>query len=64
MRPGRDLGVNRPLGTARAPHGPPAPPDARFAVPRLYKDGSGGILIADELVFADVASDCGQFLLG
>ena len=42
----------------------PAPPDARYAVPRLYKDNSEGILIADELVFADVASDCGQFLLG
>lgn len=36
----------------------PAPADAGFAVPYLFKDGSDGVLIADELIFG-VAADCG-----
>ena len=35
----------------------PAPADAGFAVPYVFKDGSEGVLIADELIFG-VAADC------
>ncbi len=35
----------------------PAPADAGFAVPYLFKDGSEGVLIADELIFG-IAADC------
>ncbi|MEM9565732.1 MAG: serine/threonine-protein kinase [Actinomycetota bacterium] len=36
----------------------PAPALARFAVPKIYKDGSPGVLLADELVFAPADSPC------
>ncbi|MEM7273247.1 MAG: hypothetical protein AAF547_09230, partial [Actinomycetota bacterium] len=42
----------------------PAPAAARYAVPRLYKDASTGVLTADELVFAPGGSDCEDLLLG
>lgn len=42
---------------------PPTPAGAAFAVTRLSKDDSGGVLFADELVFAERDSACGQILL-
>lgn len=39
-----------------------APPNAGFAVPRLFKDGSPGVVIADELVFAATGSGCNAIL--
>jgi serine/threonine-protein kinase len=42
----------------------PAPPGAAWAVPRLFKDNSEGVLIVDELVFASGDSDCVGILLG
>ena len=41
---------------------PSAPPDAAFVVTRLEKDDSGGILIADELVFAERDPACDSLL--
>ena len=38
----------------------PAPDTARYAVPELFKDGSAGLLLADELVFAESAAGCGD----
>lgn len=35
----------------------PVPPEAGFAVPYLFKDGSEGVMIADELIFG-VAEQC------
>ena len=42
----------------------PAPDRARFAVPKLYKDGSPGVLLADELVFAPADSPCSAIVDG
>ena len=39
-----------------------APPEARFAVPKLYKDSSPGVLLADELVFAPADSECASVI--
>ncbi|MEM1333678.1 MAG: hypothetical protein AAGG08_09490, partial [Actinomycetota bacterium] len=36
----------------------PAPAQARFAIPQLLKDDSPGVLIVDELVFAEVDAGC------
>ncbi len=41
-----------------------APPGATFAVPRVYKDNSEGVLNVDEMVFAQADSDCRNLLLG
>ncbi len=41
---------------------PSAPAEAAFAVTRLYKDDSGGVLIADELVFAERDPACDSLL--
>ncbi len=42
---------------------PPAPAGAEYAVPRIYKDNSPGLLYVDELVFANEESDCRDLLL-
>lgn len=39
-----------------------APPEARWAVPKIYKDGSPGVLLVDELVFGPVESACATVL--
>lgn len=41
---------------------PPPPANAAFAVTRLYKDDSGGVLFADELVFAERSTACEQLV--
>ncbi len=41
---------------------PAGPPAAAYAVTRLYKDASGGVLTADELVFAERDSACDELL--
>ncbi len=41
---------------------PAAPAEATFAVTRLYKDDSGGVLIADEVVFAERGSACAELV--
>lgn len=41
---------------------PAAPPGAAYAVTRLFKDSSGGVLSADELVFAERDSACDELL--
>ncbi len=42
---------------------PPAPVGAEYAVPRIYKDNSPGLLFVDELVFAEADSDCRDLLV-
>ena len=38
---------------------PPAPPDAAYAVTRLYKNAASGTMLVDELVFSEGDAVCG-----
>lgn len=36
----------------------PAPPQARYATPEVFKDASDGLLLIDEMIFAEASADC------
>ncbi|MEM9134810.1 MAG: serine/threonine-protein kinase [Actinomycetota bacterium] len=43
---------------------PPAPDEARYALPVLFKDASPGVLLADELVFGPADGACAPTVTG